>query len=480
MTTTRTPIWAGIVRVSHVGSRNGDAFHADEEQVADVKRYAKAHGGKVVFMEPELSVSGGAPIEQRPALMRAIEGCEAGEFDGILVSYLSRLTRSRSGIEIWERVEAAGGRVLCASENLDTSTPSGRFVRDIHLANAVREREEHVVRNADRRRQTVEERIWRQRQVPLGYRFKGPAVDGRFKHAARRLVPSEDAPKVRRAFRDKAAGVPLVRIADRLGMTPNGVRQLLRNRVYLGELHDGDNVNPRAYKPIVTVAEFEAAQLDSARPARSGGEPALLAGLVRCASCGHIMRRSGGTFHSYRCHGRHSGVRCPAPAAIACDALDEHVMGVALRQLRRLRVSEREGAAADQAQQKLRDAELELKTYLEAVSAVDVGAEAFAAGASKRRDDVEAARGELRRAKAVEPVLPAGAVLTTAERNRVLRGLLSFIAVAPVGRGRKVPVAERVRVVAAGVEEPVRRNGAAAGIVPLALDGEDAPGVALT
>jgi len=48
--------WAGIVRVSHVEARSGDSFHADEEQVADVARYAKAHGARVVFMPPELSV----------------------------------------------------------------------------------------------------------------------------------------------------------------------------------------------------------------------------------------------------------------------------------------------------------------------------------------------------------------------------------------------------------------------------------------
>jgi DNA invertase Pin-like site-specific DNA recombinase len=64
---------------------------------------------------------------------------------------MSRLSRSRSGIQIWERVEAAGGRLHCAHEDRDTSTPIGRLIRDIHLANAVREREEHAERHARRR-----------------------------------------------------------------------------------------------------------------------------------------------------------------------------------------------------------------------------------------------------------------------------------------------------------------------------------------
>jgi len=142
--------WAGIVRVSHVGTRGGDSLHADEEQVHEIERYASAHHARVEFMPPELSVSGGKPIDERPSLRAAIEGVERGDYTGVVVAYLSRLSRSRSGLEIWERVERAGGRVHCAHENLDTSTPNGRFIRDIHLANAVREREEHA-RSEERR-----------------------------------------------------------------------------------------------------------------------------------------------------------------------------------------------------------------------------------------------------------------------------------------------------------------------------------------
>src|SRR4051812_25209016 len=115
--------WAGVVRVSHMGDRQAgsETFHADRDQIADVERYAQNHGASVEFMPPELSVSGGKPIQDRPSLLAAIEGVESGRYTGIVVAYLSRLTRSRSGIEIWDRVERAGGHVHCAAENLDTS-----------------------------------------------------------------------------------------------------------------------------------------------------------------------------------------------------------------------------------------------------------------------------------------------------------------------------------------------------------------------
>lgn len=479
--------WAGIVRVSHVGARGGESFHADADQIADIERYAATRGARVVLMPPELSVSGGKAIEDRPSLQAAIEGVERGEFDGIVVAYLSRLTRSRSGVAIWDRVEAAGGHVHCASEQLDTSTPNGRFIRDIHLANAVREREEHADRHARRRAQTVAAGVWRQRQVPRGYRFAGPADEhGRFRGLARRLVAGDNAEQVRQAFRDRAAGVPVSRIADRLAMTTSGVRALLANRVYLGELRDGEeNVNPAAHEPIVDPELFaRVAGGFVSRPGRSRSTgPALLAGLARCAGCGHVMSRtrSGGT-PVYACHRRHSGVRCPKPAAITLRLLDEHVERVARAELDRLAVAASiSGGGVEDARDRVAVAERELTAFLAAVSAADVGVEAFAAAARERRDVLERAQAELRRRMALQPAIPelgrgveVWEILDGHERNALLRALLEVVVVRRAG-GRTVPVGERVQVLAhgAGVVPFGRSGGRPFGVVPLGfLDGD--------
>jgi DNA invertase Pin-like site-specific DNA recombinase len=53
--------------------------------------------------------------------------------------------------------------------------------------------------------------IWQRRQTPLGY-IKDPL--------SRRLVPSDNADKVRRAFSDRLAGKSIVAIARDLQMTP--------------------------------------------------------------------------------------------------------------------------------------------------------------------------------------------------------------------------------------------------------------------
>ena len=485
-------VWAAVVRVSFMGSRKAgaDNFHADRDQVAAVEQYAREMGARVEFLPPELSVSGGKPIHERPSLSAAIEGCENGTYDGIVVAYLSRLTRSRSGIEIWNRVEAAGGSVHCAAERLDTSTPNGRFIRDIHLANAVREREEHEVRFEARRAGATAAGIWQRRQTPTGY-AKDPVT--------RRLVPDDRADDVRRAFRDAVAGVPVVHIADRLQMTPSGVRQMLKNRVYLGELKVGAHLNPAAHPALVTVDEWEAAQSQRTRPVRGkDAEPALLAGLVRCAGCGHVMSRSATKAVVYVCHGRSSAGRCPARAAVTLALLDAHVEAFARRELRRiaLRAGERDDGALDEAREEVAAATREMAAYLKAVSDDLVGVEAFAAGAAARAERVEAAQARLR---AVMALRPAGRALGDVDeawermsahgRNQVLRGLLEAVVVRRGGgRGSRTPLGDRVRVVkhGAGLVDTRRQTGGVArGVHPILfpdlgdvgvlreLDGED-------
>src|SRR4051812_29070402 len=166
----RPTTWAGIVRVSFVGDRKGDRFHADQEQIEDIERAVAAMpGARVELLPPELDVSGGLPLERRPSLLAAVEGVERGEYAGIVVSYLSRLGRNvREQLRAWDRVEAAGGRIIVVREGIDTSTPTGRLQRLMLLGIAEHERELHVERFAERTRRATEAGIWQRRQLPLG------------------------------------------------------------------------------------------------------------------------------------------------------------------------------------------------------------------------------------------------------------------------------------------------------------------------
>jgi hypothetical protein len=352
------------------------------------------------------------------------------------------------------------------------------MVRRIKSATNAAERERHAEQFDRRRRVATAAGIWQRRQTPKGFDKD---------QDTRKLVPNGDKGAVAQAFRDRAAGASATDLGRRLGMTPSGVRQLLKNRVYLGELKVGKYVNEEAHDPLVTVEEFEAAQRPVSRPPRSDREVAVLAGLVRCAACGHVMSRARGKSETYRCPTYHSGERCPAPAQVTVALLDAHVESIALGELKRLSVTARDGRDTDRARLALEHAEQELAAYLDAVSAADLGTEAFAAGARKRQGEIDRTRDEMRAELARRPAIPMAATgaevwgsLDAQERNTVLRGLLAAVVVRRAGgRGARVPLADRVRVFkfGAGLDLPARGGGAAGGIVPIELPDLDDPRV---
>lgn len=475
--------WAGIVRVSHMGIRQAgaDDFHADRDQTRLIEG-AVPKDDELVILAPELNVSGGLPHEQRPSLLAAIEGIEAGVYVGIIVGYLSRLGRNvKEQLRTYDRVHAAGGRIIVAQEGIDARTRGGRLQRNILAAIHEDEREMHVERFDNLRRWACEAGIWKQRQTPLGYSRDDQT---------RRLVPDDHADDVRWAFRSRGAGGEILTIATRLGMTPSGVRALLRNPVYLGELRTGGRtqrdgtvsplyVNESAHPALVTREEFEAVQHRAVRHPRSSRPAALLAGLARCASCGHLMTRRGA---SYGCVEHHSGARCPAPAFLSESNLDAYVTPIALAELQNVRTRAGQGDALQQSRERRAAAERELNSYLQAVSVLDVGAEAFAQGAAIRRHGVDEAIADERRHLAARPAaIPLGGTLANHwpdmdphHRNALLRALLDTVVVKRAGgRGHtRVAIEDRVRVIRAGsgLEVPKRVRATPMGLHPIDFD----------
>jgi DNA invertase Pin-like site-specific DNA recombinase len=477
---------AGYLRVSHVGTRQSDRFHSPDEQVAEISAWAKAKGHRVEFLDPELDGKGSDA--SRPIFRQAIEGVKDGTYGGMVVAYLSRAGRDlRLMLDLWEEVEdpAVGGTVYFARENIDGGTSSGRLQRNLLASIAQHELEERRDGFERAAKGAVESGIWQRRQTPRGF-DKDPET--------RRLLVNSDANSVRHAARDFLKGVPLVRLGERLGMTAGGVRAMLRNRVYLGELKVRSYVNPEAHDPILDPGTFEAVQAKLAaasRPPRSAHTTMLLAGLVRCASCGHVMTRA--RSHKdlvYRCPTHHSGGRCPRPTAISCKRIEPYVEAVALGELERMSVRASTASGVEEAQAVVTAAEAELSSYLQAVDMAGISAPDAAAGMRSRREKVDDARERLRHALARTPSLPAmeggtevWQTLNPSERNELLRSLLAAVAVRSVGAGARVEVGDRIRVFRFGadVQLPRGRTGSASGIVPLPwpdIDGVDVLGVA--
>lgn len=468
--------YVGYIRVSHVGTRSGERFRSPEDQAAEIRAWAKRHGARVEILDPELDESGAR--RDRPILARAVEGIEAGRWEGLVVAYLSRFARSALHLlEIEQRIETAGGSVVYARENLDTSTPAGRMHRTVLAAVAEMERDQKVEDFARVTESAVARGLWKFRQVPIGYQLAGVRPCG--------LVPSTDAPKVLRAFERRAAGDSISSIARDMSMTAKGARHMLANRVYLGEIRAGTFVNSEAHEPIVPLDLFERVQaMHGVRPPR-GKRGTLLAGLIRCQSCGHVMRKGTSGGHPvYACHGRHSAGDCPAPAAIMLARVDEYVSALARAELESLIItSSKRTGRSQKLRERLARAEGELAAYLAATEAAGIPLETFVAGARSRQSAIEDARAELERHHAIAPLgakFDGGGELWDSldvhERNLLLRGLLDAVVVRPVGHGANISAGGRTRIFVRGsIEVPARRGHLSMPIATLPFPDADDP-----
>jgi site-specific DNA recombinase len=315
-------------RVSSVGGR--EHLISPEEQERDARAFASRRGLTVAEVIVDLDASGGTL--DRPGLQRALARVKAGQSGGIVVAYLSRLSRETSqGLALLESVRAMGGDVYAPNLS-DHTTADGRMLNTIQLAidAGMRERAKETIARA--REQAIERGIPTARRPAVGY-MRDPLT--------RRYVPSPDAPAIREVFSLRAAGAGPAELADFLEATgvktsqgsPSWTRSslhgILKSRVYLGEARSGPYVNPTAHEPLVDVTTWEAAQRPNPRPATRGRQGNyILTGVLRCQACGHGMQGtlSAGGRRIYRCLRRHAAGRCPEPSRIDAATVEAAVL----------------------------------------------------------------------------------------------------------------------------------------------------------
>jgi DNA invertase Pin-like site-specific DNA recombinase len=74
----------GVVRVSRVGDREGERFVSPSEQAERIRTACERDGLTLIDTIEGLDVSGGAALEKRHGLRRAVEMVEAGMADVVV------------------------------------------------------------------------------------------------------------------------------------------------------------------------------------------------------------------------------------------------------------------------------------------------------------------------------------------------------------------------------------------------------------
>jgi DNA invertase Pin-like site-specific DNA recombinase len=416
-------------------SRRKERTISVEEQRREIERWASDNDVPLAGELVEQGVSGSKSWRDR-ALGQAVDACARGEASGVIVAWQDRLSRENglATAEVWEALDRAGARLVCAAEGLDTASGDSEMLFTIKAAIAREQWKRHRANWENARRNAIERGIFTGKP-PFGYRSR--------KGQPLQVVP-RDAAKVRAAFEARAAGEPISRIARRFGWSDSTCRQMLACETYLGIAAHGGFRNETAHEPIVERDLFDAVQASRTTQPVALGETTrdrLLVGVARCAGCGHTLRvvrrpRADGSYvASYFC--KNAATKgCLERAYVHADELDAHVGAWFERALQTApRVVDVVEATADlqEAQTALERLRRDLTVYLEVV--IDDPA-VFQRGLDLRQGRVAEAEEQVRQLSAHRSRIPAGGSLAelwdgfdALERRQVLAGFLDRVVV---------------------------------------------------
>lgn len=257
----------------------------------------------------------------RPGFQKMLQAIEAKEINLVLVTELSRFSRSTKDFSmLQEFLEEYGCKFLSIRENFDTSGAAGQMVLQMMATIAEFERRQTAERISNSFHARAKRGLYNGGSVPLGYRVDED------KPGSLAIVP-EEAEVVKLIFKTFLREGTLAATAKWLNAEkvwyPRQVRggghvrakilkidmlyRLLRNKAYIGtrvyRSKGGSEEAPAVWQPIIDPATFERANeklTDNCSRRKTHGNkfPYLLTGLLSCQECGERMAGASATSRS--------------------------------------------------------------------------------------------------------------------------------------------------------------------------------------
>jgi site-specific DNA recombinase len=274
----------------------------------------------------------------RPALKQLMAECRAGNIDVILVYKIDRLSRSICDFaELTKFFDQYNVSFCSVTQDINTSTSSGRMMLNILMTFAQYEREIIGERIRDKFAASKRKGMWMGGAVPLGYRVQDRKL----------VVVDEEAESVRHIYRRYLDLQSPKRIAIELNAkglkTKTGrpwnkgnLHHILRNCVYIGKVsHKGETFDGE--QPAIvdldtweTVQHFMDATPTNTDLTRKSDYVSALKGLLYCGHCGGMMtmaattRKNGKRYSYYKCSrdSRRAVSSCPVKQVAATTLED--------------------------------------------------------------------------------------------------------------------------------------------------------------
>lgn len=316
-------------------TKQAEADLSMPDQIARCRAYCATKGWNVVevFEEPGAS----ALDDDRPVFQRMIDAAKdgTGGFDVVVVHSFSRFSRDTLHSELYIRTLRKHGVELLSISQEVSNDPMGEIVRKIlNMLDELQSRE-NAKHTSRAMLANAAQGFWNGSKPPYGYTVETAEMRG--KKAKKRLVPEPvEAARVLEIFEMAAGsrGLPMGLKAICADLNARGIRRrgqpwmmsslhsLLHDTVYVGKYwfnrfdSRGKRARPQSEwvavetPAIVSVELFDAVQagLHERRPTitapRLVNGPTLLAGIIRCESCGAGMLLNtgkGGAYRYYAC-----------------------------------------------------------------------------------------------------------------------------------------------------------------------------------
>ena len=288
-------------------------FSSCEAQEEKIKAFIKSQNNWKVFKVYSDPGFTGANLN-RPAFTKMLDDIKQNKINLVISYKIDRLTRSpKDFYQLIELFEKHGVDFISVTERFDTSTPSGRLLRNIMLTFAQFERELASERTKDKMIQRAQKGMWNGGIIPFGYKTENKKL----------LINEKEAKVIHEIYEKFATLVSLSKvyteikeqgITDRKGNTfsKTEIDYILRNIVYTGKIKYTGKVFQGLHKPVISEELFNLTQ--DLRKKRKKHvrvyKDYTLAGLVKCRECASFMtpcrtdkKKQGklNRFYYYRC-----------------------------------------------------------------------------------------------------------------------------------------------------------------------------------
>ena len=272
-----------------------------------LKRYCETQGWEIYDIYKD-SVSG-SDLE-RVQLQRLMFDAEDKKFQVMLATKLDRISRSVFDfLELDNKLRDLKIDIVIATQNIDTTTPTGKMQRTILLAFAEFERDMIAERTREKLYLQAQKGYWGGGHAPLGY----DVVEKKL------IINPDESELVNRIFNYYLATPSTNKVAERLnkegfrpkqrkylsGKTGGGsrfsretIKRMLNNRIYVGILKYNDEEFQGIHSPIVKEELFNKVQkklTESASDKYLTYQPKTelsLLGILKCGYCGHSLTAS--------------------------------------------------------------------------------------------------------------------------------------------------------------------------------------------